>query len=84
MCVCTIQYPCLLVALPPHSILGPLLFTVYVNDLSKVTANCQPCMYADDTEVEFATKPCDIQTMETTINKDMEKLHSSLKPANLV
>ncbi len=38
--------------------------------------NCQTSMYADDTELEHATKPQDIQLMETTINNHLHKLQT--------
>ncbi len=58
-------------------ILGPLLlFTLYVNELPKVAENCLTSMYADDTELEHATKPQDIQLMKTTIKDDLDKLQS--------
>ncbi len=39
------------------SILGPLLFTLYVNELCKVAENCRTSIYADDTTLEHAAMP---------------------------
>ncbi len=64
------------VGVPQRSILRPLLLTLYVNELPKVAENCLTSMYADDTELEHATKPQDIQLMETTLNNDLDKLQS--------
>ena len=61
----------LLCGIPQRSILGPLLFLLYINDMPQAV-DCELFLYAYDTCLIFLHK--DITEIETTLNKNFSML----------
>ena len=58
---------------PQGSVLGPLLFIVYVNDIQEQVKQCKITLYADDTAIFFASK--DVNQVQAALQEDMKNVH---------
>ena len=57
--------------LPPGSILRPLLFIIYVNDLCQMSEFLKPIMFADDTNLFCKSKT--VTTLFLKANAELKK-----------
>ena len=58
--------------IPQGTILGLLLFILYINDLPNCLVNSHPRIYADDTRLTFASN--DVAYVEENMNDDLTKI----------
>ena len=60
-----------LLSVPQGSILGPLLFIIYLNDLEKAIKKFHPVIYADDTALSTTFNA--LNSTNININQELDK-----------
>ena len=67
---------------PQGSILGPLLFLIFINDICNLPMNLYPLLFADDTTLLYAN--ANIDDLISTVNNDLDVLSKWFKSNRLL
>ena len=59
---------------PQGSILGPVLFTIYVNDLLSVPKCCLSVSYVDDCKLYLSFSPAELTSSISALNEDLMRI----------
>lgn len=66
---------------PQGSVLGPLLFILYINDIQNALENCKINLFADDALLTYSSK--DYNSAVLKVNSDLKLIHTWLNANKL-
>lgn len=66
---------------PQGSVLGPLLFLLYINDICNSSKVLKLHLFADDTNILYSNK--DLASLESVMNTELAKLQDWFSANNL-
>lgn len=64
----------ILSGVPQGSVLGPLLFSLFINDLPSALSSCSIHMFADDVQLHICSKNGDLKSLGQLINSDLKNV----------
>ena len=79
----TTMEPCQRFDVPQGSILGPLLFIIYMNDIHEASTNFKAILYADDTNLisplcsfsdSASVKDMNMEEISVNINNELDSI----------
>ena len=68
---------------PQGSILGPIFFSMFINDIVKCCKNSQIHMYADDVQIYFSRPPAKAEILAISMNEDLSSIYAWSQENNL-